>query len=136
MIPLSDAEKREFFSACESGRIGSMERVLQQCPEAVNLRNKDGWTPLMLAVQWGQTEAVQCLLSYHPDRSLTDSSDRTARDLSEQLNFESITDLFRAAAARDDILAAERAREAAVGQYSSGLESPLTLQRKTLRLRK
>ena len=136
MARLSDTEKREFFDACENGQLRIIEAALKKCPEAVDFKNPDGWTPLALAVQWAQDKAVECLLAHGADMEIRDKDGCTAQNFCERLNFGSIADLFRAAAASRERDAAAAVHAAEIAKFSSGLESAISLPRSTLRLRK
>ncbi len=136
MTQLTDSEKKDFFEACTDARIDIVAAILDKSPEAVNLRSPDGWTPLFLAVQWARTETVELLLARGADMAAQDGNGRTPLDQAHQLNYESITDIFRAAAQQRDQDAAREAHQQAVRQFSDGLDAPMTLPRKTLRLQK
>jgi ankyrin repeat protein len=136
MTRLTETEKREFFDACEDGVLEVVAATLKKCPEAVDFKNPDGWTPLALAVQWAKDETVAYLLERGADMNVAEPQGCTALQLCERLHYESIAGLFRAAARareRDAILLAETA---AIGEFSSGLENDLSVPRQTLKLRK
>ena len=136
MARLNDTEKREFFDACENGQLRVIESTLKKCPEAVDFKNADGWTPLSLAVQWAQEAAVKCLLAHGADTEVRDKDGCTAQNLGERLNYESITDIFRAAAHVREKDAELAIHAAEVEKYASGLDAPITVPRGALRLRK
>src|SRR4051812_46587292 len=123
MTALTEDEQHEFFDACEDGDLDVVAASLKKCPDALDARNPDGWTPLALAVQWAQGETVAYLLERGADTGISHNGGGTAQTLCERLNYESITDLFRAEAARREQQAVRRAEAAAVGEFSSGLEN-------------
>lgn len=133
---MTKTEKREFFDACENGRLDVVTGMLEIYPEALDLQNRQGWTPLALATQWAQVEVIEYLIERGADMSLADNSGATPRVLAERLNYESIIDIFRAASRQLERQEIETAKVAALEQFSSGLEAPLKIMRAPLRLRK
>lgn len=136
MTALTETETSDFFDACEDGDLGTVAAALKRCPEAIDLKNPDGWTPLALAVQWAQAETVEYLLARGADMGIAHNDNCTALQLCERLHYETITDLFRTASTVREQEAEQRAEAAAVGEFSSGLQNDLSLPRQALKLRK
>ena len=137
MTALEATEEAEFIWACTEGDIDAVRRVIEKCPEALNTITSEGLTPMAHAMERAQVEIVAFLLEQGADMNIRDTTQRTPCELAEALGFTPLTSLFRAVAEKR-----ERAEQwaqvvAAVEQFSSGLEAPLTLPRKTtLRLLK
>ena len=135
MPALTAQEEIAYFEACSDGDADAVARFLRKSPESRDMRNTDGWTGLFLAVQWARIEVVELLLDKGADMRIEDSSGRTALDQANQLNFESISDIFRRVAADRDRADALAVHLAEVDKFMTGLENAITLPRQTLRLK-
>jgi hypothetical protein len=136
MTALEAKEEAEFIWACTEGDVATVRGVIEKHPEALNAITSEGLTPMAHAMERAQTGIVAFLLDQGADMNIRDTTQRTACELAEALGYTSLTPLFRAVAEKR-----ERAEQwtqvvAAAEQFSSGLENPLTLPRKALRLLK
>jgi ankyrin repeat protein len=136
MPALTAQEETAYFEACSDGDADAVARFLRKSPESLDMRNTDGWTGLFLAVQWARIEVVELLLAKGADMRIEDGNGRTALDQANQLNFESISDIFRRAAETREREAALAVHLAEVEKFTTGLENAITLPRLTLRLKK
>ncbi|TAL34832.1 MAG: ankyrin repeat domain-containing protein [Alphaproteobacteria bacterium] len=136
MIALESTEEAEFICACTEGDIDAVRRVIGKHPEALNAVTSEGLTPLAHAMERAQVEMVAFLLDQGADMNIRDTTQRTPCELAEALGFTPLASLFRAVAEKRDRAEQWAQVVAAVEQYSSGLEAPLTLPRRTLRLLK
>lgn len=135
MTELTQRDKDEFFHSCSQGYAWIVERTLRKCPAILNEANEDGWTGLMLAVQWAQESIIELLLAKGADFNVPDRAGRTAADQAELLHFETISARFNAIRRQREEEAERTAREQDIQLFTRGLEAPLKLK-KGLQLRK
>lgn len=78
-----DAVFNQVERLVKTGDLAAFRQWLASGPE-VDLRNRFGWTPLMLAALHGRTDFVELLLSVGADPDLTNDLGDTARSLAQQ----------------------------------------------------
>lgn len=49
------------FNAVEAGDVQTVQRLLVNYPEFLNLRASNNWTPVMFAIRYGHIELVKLL---------------------------------------------------------------------------
>jgi ankyrin repeat protein len=112
--------------AARKGRAESLDLLLSKDLD-INARNRDGQTPLMVAVQEGKVACVRTLLERGADYRLQDDMRDTALDMisgnggNSEATVEAIEKLFRARITRD--------AEAAAQPFSDGAESKVSVRR-------
>ncbi|MEZ0260243.1 MAG: ankyrin repeat domain-containing protein [Alphaproteobacteria bacterium] len=108
------------------GRAESLDLLLSKDLD-INARNRDGQTPLMVAVQEGKVTCAKTLLEHGADYRLVDDMRDTALDMIEgnggnsEATVEALQKLFRARISRD---AAE-----AAAPFNDGAESKVSVRR-------
>jgi ankyrin repeat protein len=50
------------FTSIEEGDVAGVKRILAAEPQAIQARNEDGLSPVLVAAYWGQEEVLECLL--------------------------------------------------------------------------
>ena len=60
---LARGAELDIFAAAALGRVAELERLLAREPGLIEARSPDGWTPLHLAVHFGEERAVEVLLA-------------------------------------------------------------------------
>jgi ankyrin repeat protein len=137
MTALKSTEEAEFIWACTEGDIEAVRKVIAKHPAALNTITSEGLTPMAHAMERGQTEMISFLLEQGADMNIRDVTQRTPCELAEVLGYPPLTTLFRAVSEKRERAEQWAQTIAAIEQFSSGLENPLTLPRKTtLRLLK
>jgi hypothetical protein len=69
--PYTGSAQQSLFSACREGHVATVEEILRDGIE-VDCRDANDCTPLMEAAVYGQSEVVECLLSYGADVNAQD----------------------------------------------------------------
>lgn len=75
-------DKTELISAVLEEKIDSVKEIIQRKPEQIHLKNKLGWTPLMIACRYGRTEAtikiIETLIKNGADVNAVNKNKQTA----------------------------------------------------------
>lgn len=57
-------DNKVFFENCKNGIISEVKKSLDINPKAVNIKSKEGWTPIIVAAFWQRYSIVKLLLDY------------------------------------------------------------------------
>ena len=84
------------YYAASGDHVGVVE-ILLEAGANVNLQNRQGLTPLMIAASEGHLSTVQALIDAKADPSLTDFTGRTAWEWAQRGNLSHVLRYMRSA---------------------------------------
>lgn len=71
MFCSAQALAQDIFQAARTGNVSRIEQLYTIDPDTINVRNENGFTPLILAGYYNQLSAVEFLLTKHVDINAT-----------------------------------------------------------------
>ena len=60
--PFTDFEIKELMNAVENGKLEQVQNLLKEKPELIKARDKDDWTPLIMAARFNRVSLIKLLL--------------------------------------------------------------------------
>lgn len=80
----SDDGSMAVHYAAKSGMAKALDKILEKAPETIDVADKDGATPLMLASAEGQVGAINLLLMRGANRNIRNAKGQTAVQIAEE----------------------------------------------------
>ena len=133
--PLSAAEVLLFLEACEHGDMATIKRVLEDTPQAANLKDEQGQSALQLAVSWAGIEGVELLLRHGADTQHRDAQGQSAQDLAARLGYHAISQMIDAETVVRSAMAAERFRQDELALFTKGLPGRTAVRQTPIRFK-
>jgi uncharacterized protein len=64
----------KFFESVKGGEVQAVRQMLDTAPELINLKNKEGYSAVMLAVYYHKTEMLELLLTLQPSLDIFEAA--------------------------------------------------------------
>lgn len=102
-----------------------MPVLLKACPEALNLPDNDGNTPLARATEWGYDDEARILIKHGARPDTRNNDGETLADVAKRRGHLNVPDVIQ-----------ETIGDIARNMAHGGLETPITVSRRPLQLKK